>query len=659
MPPNSPPEESGRRSKIRLGLFGATRAGKTVYLTTLYWLSKKGQLPAEVRGVLPADPESASYLGERYAMLEAAQWPRGNVTSHRVALEISLATEIVTLSTNDFRGGDFTTAFYSDDPAYQQQAQDFIRQLFGGCSAYVFLVDCSDVSAAEHQGGLDEHAGLAQRTGAVETALNILRRDSWGFRLLHRPVAVVFTKGDQHPECLVDPESYAKRNLRPTWDYLRQHASSSHQFFAITSTGAVPPGTTGPPLPLRPSENFLEPILWCARQHARRLRFLKFGAAAMVLILALCAWGSLYVVNRHALADLAAESRQASEEQLPQLHQQARSWQGSLRFTLTQPGAALPLAQQIVDEAEQRLQHAIGGRLDATGNIRTIDDFTKVAERVGRFAEAYPNTENEVRLKSWVQAERSRLGQQVASDLTSAARTANERQFEQLHHDYDQVATPTLDLQVADAARLLKDQLVHEPVKQLWLAVTYQHDDVDQIRQRCSEAETMLNAYPASTQYSQYVQTVRETYDRLKREPTTSLEFQIRGKYDFKARWWFEVDGVDRAKSDASLPAVKLNSGEYEIHGAKTEVDLLATHAIRVALNVRDWKLTAWSNSHLTTPLFTPEQIGVLADQPVVVTTDRHVDYRIFFSAGSDFSEFSRSMAKIRKLGDELFRAEK
>jgi hypothetical protein len=660
MSPNSLPEESGRRSKVRLGLFGATRAGKTVFLTTLYWLSKKGQLPAEVRGVLPADPESAGYLGERYAMLEAGQWPRGNVTSHRVTLEISLATEIITLATNDFRGGDFTAAFYSEDPSHQQQAQDFVRQLFAGCSAYVFLIDCSDVNAAENQGALDDHAGLAQRTGAVETALNILRRDAWGFRLLHRPVAVVFTKADQQPECLADAEGYAKRNLRPTWDYLRQHASSGHRFFAVTSTGSMPQGSSAPPpAPLKPSENFLEPILWCSRLHERRVRFLRLGAAAIFLTLLACAWGSLFVANRHALADLAAEAHQAPEDQLPRLYGKARQWNGSPRFALTQPGAALPLSQAIVNEAEQRLHHAIDGRLDSTGNIRTIDDYTKVAARVDQFAIAFPNTENEIRLKSWIQTERLRLGQQVARDLASAARTANEHQFEQLRHDYDQVAAAALDPQVAEAARLLKDQLLHEPVKQLWLAVTYQQDDIDPIRQRCSEAESMLNSYPENTQYSQYVQAVRELYDRLKREPTASLEFQIRTKAEFKARWWFEIDGVDRAKSDAVLAAVKLNSGEYQLHGGKTEIDLLATRAVRVALNVHDWKLTSWSNSHLTTPLFTPEQIGAMLDQPVVVTSDRHIEYRIVFSGGENFSEFSRAMTKIKKLGDELFRTEK
>ncbi len=496
-------------------------------------------------------------------MLEAGQWPRGNVASHRVTLEISLATEIITLATNDFRGGDFTAAFYSDDPAHQEQAQDFIRQLFAGCSAYVFLIDCSDVNAAEQQGALDDHAGLAQRTGSVETALNILRRDSWGFRLLHRPVAIVFTKADQQPECFDDPEGYAKRNLRPTWDYLRQHASSGHRFFAVTSTGPMPPGSSAPPSKLNPSENLLEPILWCTRRHARRLRFLKVGAAAIFLTLLACAWGSLYIANRHALADLAAEAHQAPEDQLPRLYEKARQWNGSPRFALTQPGAALPLAQAIVNEADQRLHHAIDGRLDSAGKIRTIDDYTKVAERVDRFAVSFPNTENEVRLKSWIQTERLRLGQQVARDLASAARTANEHQFEQLRHDYNLVAIAALDPQVAEAARLLKDQLLHEPVKQLWLAVTYQREDIDQIRQRCSEAESMLNSYPENTQYSQYVQAVRETYDRLKREPTASLEFQIRAKADFKARWWFEVDGGDRAKSDAVLTAAKLNSGEY------------------------------------------------------------------------------------------------
>ena len=146
-----------------------------MYLTTLYWLSKKGRLPKEVSGLLPADRESAQYLGERYAMVEAGQWPAGNLDSQQVALEISLRSRVVNLATNDFRGGDFTSAFYSNDPASKGRAEKFVQELFQGCSAYLFLVDCGEIRASLENRGLNaQQASVANQAGAIETALSIL-----------------------------------------------------------------------------------------------------------------------------------------------------------------------------------------------------------------------------------------------------------------------------------------------------------------------------------------------------------------------------------------------------------------------------------------------------------------------------------------------------
>ena len=181
------------RTALRVGIFGATRAGKTVYLTSLYWLAQKGRLPPGVHGLRPVGAESAEYLGQRFAQLEAGRWPMGNVDSHPLTLELDVGNKTLTLATNDFRGGDFTSAFYSSEPEEKQRAERFVRELFAGCSAYLFLVDCGDLRAAE-DGGLEQQATAAQRRGAIETTLSLLRRSAWGFRTLHHPVAIVFTK---------------------------------------------------------------------------------------------------------------------------------------------------------------------------------------------------------------------------------------------------------------------------------------------------------------------------------------------------------------------------------------------------------------------------------------------------------------------------------
>ena len=213
----------------------------------------------------------------------------------------------MTLATNDFRGGDFTAAFYSDDPANKEAREQFVDELFEKCSAYLFLVDSGDFGDSLNETRFwQARTRSRERSGAIETTLRILRQKTWGLRLFHHPVAVVFTKGDLHPECLVDPDAYAKRYLRPTWDYLRQHARTSHKFFAITSTGPVPPGLKGPPLPLQPSKNFFDPIVWCVEQHAHRLRVLKI-AAATVLVCVVSLWTILFLRNGQRLRETTGE----------------------------------------------------------------------------------------------------------------------------------------------------------------------------------------------------------------------------------------------------------------------------------------------------------------------------------------------------------------
>ena len=225
------PNEEGSRSKLQIGVFGAARSGKTVYLTTLYWLSKHGKLPDDVAGLLPADAESAGYLGERLAMIEAGQWPKGNVDCHKISFFVSRKNgKGLWLKTNDFKGGDFTAAFYSssNDSLSKNRAEQFIRDLFAGCSAFVFMVDSDSIRAAsESPGSMETQTRVIQQAGAVETTLNLLHRAMWKLSVFHPPVAVVFTKSDQHPECAADPEAYARRHMAPTLNYLKQHAESS------------------------------------------------------------------------------------------------------------------------------------------------------------------------------------------------------------------------------------------------------------------------------------------------------------------------------------------------------------------------------------------------------------------------------------------------
>ena len=58
------PADDATACKFRLGLFGDTRSGKTMYLTALYWSAQEGRL----------------------AMVRAGQWPPGDLDTEPVRL---------------------------------------------------------------------------------------------------------------------------------------------------------------------------------------------------------------------------------------------------------------------------------------------------------------------------------------------------------------------------------------------------------------------------------------------------------------------------------------------------------------------------------------------------------------------------------------------
>jgi hypothetical protein len=98
-------------SRFRLGLFGDTRAGKTVYLSALQWMAEEGLLP-EGHNLRPDGPETARYLGSRVAALRSGQWPAGTVGNNEVCLLLDTPAETLAIRTTDFRGGDFGKAFF-------------------------------------------------------------------------------------------------------------------------------------------------------------------------------------------------------------------------------------------------------------------------------------------------------------------------------------------------------------------------------------------------------------------------------------------------------------------------------------------------------------------------------------------------------------------
>ena len=155
------------------------------------------------------------------------------------------------------------------------------------------------------------------------------------------------------------------------------------------------------------------------------------------------------------------------------------------------------------------------------------------------------------------------------------------------------------------------------------------------------------------------MQLVRQTYDRLNERRTAAVSFRIETPSSDKIRWWYEVDGNDRAKSDGWRVPVRLTDGGYEIPGAETQIDLLTTRTIRVAFNLNDyrWYPWGWWLSKLTTPAYSPAELCEHLAKPVVLSSDRNQQYRVQFTASPEFEEHYRAMARIKELTDELFRS--
>ena len=147
--------------------------------------------------------------------------------------------------------------------------------------------------------------------------------------------------------------------------------------------------------------------------------------------------------------------------------------------------------------------------------------------------------------------------------------------------------------------------------------------------------------------------------DRLNERRTAAVSFRIETPSGDKIRWWYEVNGDDRAKSDGWRVPVRLTDGGYEIPGTATEVDLIATRSIRVAFNLNDyrWYPGGWWLSKLSTRAFAPGELSAHLAQPVVLTSERNQEYRVLFTASPEFEEHYRSMARIKELADELFRS--
>lgn len=635
---------------FRLGLFGDTRSGKTVLLSSLQWMAEEGALPAG-HNLRPDGPETARYLGERVAMMRAGQWPAGTVANTELRLLLDTPKLTLSIKTVDFRGGDFGKAFFDGNSA---EAERFVRTLFADTSAYVFLVAPEKVQQAiQDDSDSEDQAERERATVSVVAAMESLRKKAFGFRFCHRPVAIVFTKCDQHPEVAADPEAYARKYLRQTHEYLRTQAGGKHKFFACSSTGGIAT-EGGPPAQLRPS-GLVEPFLWCAAQHRKRSRTLKAWTLAVAATILLVAYTLLYYCNSRSIRGLQDSLTSRNGEQLVAAYQEARSMDFPSWTFLTHPYGGIQLRKQIVAAAGDLLEKDIHPRKDADGRLRTVEDFLQVERLVHVFGQRFPGTDEAQTLGVYLADQRRHLSCQVAGEAKLAASSGNEPKFLEAISRYSTVATPEGDKIIDDAKKIIAIVLAMEKAKQIYFTRQTKPTDVSAIRKDCKDAENQIAGKPTDRKVIEYVETVRILYDDLNSNPDLEVRLmEIHSDNDNNVLWTAKplTCGGAEVKERTSGDWVGLTENKLSINEPLT-VRFWETPSIQVVVHEDRWAPQPNGKGFVEIPL---KDIAKRSVDNWELTTDQGRKFRILMTPSERLVKLWNLLEQVEKLEDELFR---
>lgn len=649
------PSTDQRSSTFRLGLFGDTRSGKTVYLTALTCLARNDQLPPGLVNVREADGETARYLGEKMAMLSAGQWPPGNVDSCELQLLVDRDNgDVLTVTTADFRGGDLADAFYGGD---QKAAVKFVFDLFHGCSAYMFLLDPGVIDVASPT--MEEADDQQRRLGGIMPALEILRRESWRVWAFHPPVAIVFTKCDRHPEAQSDPERFAKEHASQIWRHLQTHVRGKHRFFAASSTGSFDGPSDAPPATLQP-EGVAEPILWLATMHAQRVKQLRRLAYGAVSVLVLLIYSALFAFNAYEARVKHEQVATATAEELHDLYHTVKQWQRGTRFAITHPQRRHELLQDILVAAEKTAQQEYASQRDGNGNLRTVRDLQNAEKIVAGFGRNYPGTEPATRLETWLNGQRLHHAQRILVNMDEAANNRNENNFKNLENEYYQTGCRALDAEVEKARLALWQGIRAQAARHLWSVwcLNIQKQDIEAIHEECLVAEEEMKKKSASPGHAEFVRLVRSALDPLRAAGAwPKVTFRLESDSDTAVDWKVIQGTKPRNASGGWRTPVKTDAAKwYALQGDFTFNMLSDGAAI-----VFEWSVDTagpW-NEYFSKSYRLNEFIDALRKGFAWVTGNQGRSYKLVFLQDGECLrtiQWFDARKKVEEKGNELFR---
>jgi hypothetical protein len=648
------PTEMASAASFRLGLFGDTRSGKTMYLTALWELANSGQLPNGIN-LLPSPGYSTEHLNDRLARVRAGEWPPGDLDISPIELLLEYRGKLFRLRTQDFKGGDFGALA---EPETKEKFETFIRNLFKNCSAYMFLLDPNIVDGSAGISEAAEHTRYREQlraTSSVEVALGVLSGTGKLGPLFHRPTAVALTKCDLHSDVARDPAEFARVQLPIIQKHLKSVAGRRHKYFALSSTGPVA-NVTKPPRPLKP-ENVLCPLLWCIDQHLARRRLLSRVVGAVGVIVALLAYGALFVTNGNRLNGIRSELGQhASPERLCKLFGDATAHARSSRFWLTHPFEREQVRKDVLAKARRRVDSDLNELLDANRKLRSGEDYEKAHRLVNAFEGCYSGTGDAIDLNVQLRDLKGSLAKRIAHELLDLAKDRAETTFKQKLAEYSLVATPEADKIKDEAIQKLGVGLVLSKLVGIFGERGSNPGGIDKLRQLCTDAEREIEKQrlPDTHVEVKYAQATRALYDPLTvNKGCLPLQVQINTTSGNPIQWklWANKEGATLlSESDGFGPLLRdpINPGQY-VATLRATVDVFSTAEIILRLDEDTYfgNGTAAHQWPLPLPFGKAQQI----------TTNEGTAYNVtFIDPQGLLGQFFLSRANVEKFEDELFR---
>jgi len=640
-------------SIFRLGLFGDTRSGKTVYLAALQWAAKHRALPERVVDIRAADDATAEYIEHQVATIESGEWPPGTLNENSLCLLVDLANGgTLAIETRDFKGGSF-----GDAPA------GFLAT-YGRCSAYVFLVDPGIIpgyGVADPK--IEDREMAARQLGKVIPALELLRRRSWGWPGFHPPVAVVFTKGDRYPEAMRYPREFAEKHAPQISQYLRTHAPHRHKFFAVSSTGPLPEGDGRPPAQLMP-EGIVEPILWC---HEAKKRVTRFFWRAMVAVFVMVVVGSWVVLRLDNAKDISAVRKGLPTNTDVEVHEQykrIRNWQGLSLFALTHPWERQRLLVEVLDEAMKRAEEQARSAPRLAGKLTSAEHYRDAERVVREFKDRYQGTGHADRLDQWLRTQKNNVTATLIKQLHEAAKAGNESRFNELAREYQQIASLS-DRPFLDVKTTLEVVLIEEKAKRVWLAHKERPGDVTEIRMRCTDAEKELERRPLgdrhTPKYREFIRLVRQTYDYLHESPTRTVYFSLESARSRDVKWYVAVAGNTVAGADWAAPVRMDAKTDWHVTPGSFTLDLRSPDTYMEFGFYDDnwfWPLGSGNGFAKLGMSVLGFAAAVTPGNPRLLTTNAGDSYKLVLGYDGDKESihlYAEWIQKLRKLADELF----